>query len=167
MMRPIMMAALLGAATLSARAQELSELTLPPNGDNQKAEVSQWIGPVQITITYHSPRVHLRGSEDRTGRIYGGVVQYGFFDDGFGPSHATPWRVGANETTEISFSDDVKFEGHDVKAGRYALFLELEKSGPWTWILSTGSAGVGISTIRNSMSSARRSRRKTRRSPSS
>jgi hypothetical protein len=75
--------------------QELSELPLPPNGDAEKAEVSQWIGLVHISIAYHSPRVH-RAGNDRTGHIWGELVKYAFFDDGFGPSTATPWRAGAN-----------------------------------------------------------------------
>jgi hypothetical protein len=128
--------------SFQAPGQELSELAQPPNGDNQKAEVSQWIGPVKISITYHSPRVHFQGAE-RTGHIWGELIPYGFFDDGFGPSKAQPWRTGANETTRISFSDGVKIEGKDVPAGTYGLFLELDKTGPWTWILSRKSYGWG------------------------
>jgi len=121
-----------------AAAQELSELTQPPNGMNQKAEVSQWIGPVKVTIAYHRPNVHGgAGSRDRTGHIWGELVKYGMFDDGFGPSKATPWRAGANETTAISFSHDVKIAGREVHAGTYGLFLEIQPSGPWTWILSS------------------------------
>jgi hypothetical protein len=48
------------AAVSTGLGQELSEITMPPNGDNQKAEVSQWIGLVKITIAYHSPNVHRR-----------------------------------------------------------------------------------------------------------
>src|SRR2546429_7024367 len=94
-----------------AFGQELSELSLPPNGDNQKAEVSQWIGLVKITIAYHSPNVHRGGGKDRTGHIWGELLQYGFFDEGYGPSRATPWRAGANESTTVTFSHDVKVEG--------------------------------------------------------
>jgi hypothetical protein len=126
----------------SARAQETAELAQPPNGDNQRAEVSQWIGPVKISIAYHSPRVHFQGAE-RTGHIWGELIPFGFFDDGFGPSKAQPWRTGANETTTISFSHNVKVEGKDVTAGTYGLFLALDKSGPWTWILSKNSFGWG------------------------
>src|SRR4051794_15984606 len=132
-----LLATIVLAAALLAHGQVAAELSQPPNGDNQRAQVSQWIGPVRVTIDYHSPNVHGGGGKDRTGHIWGDLVHYGFFDDGFGPSHATPWRAGANETTTISFSDDLKIAGHDVKAGTYALFLELEKDGPWTWILST------------------------------
>jgi hypothetical protein len=118
-------------------AQELSELALPPNGMNPKAEVSQWIGLVRVTIAYHSPNVHGPAGRDRTGHIWGDLIKYGMFDDGFGPSTAAPWRAGANETTTVSFSHPVKIGGRDVAAGTYGLFLEIQPSGPWTWILST------------------------------
>jgi hypothetical protein len=126
-----------------ARAQVRSEIAMPPNGDNERAEVSQWIGLVKVSIEYHSPNVHGGGGADRTGHIWGELVRYGFFDEGFGPSHATPWRVGANESTTISFSHDVKIEGKDLKAGTYALFLDVEKTGPWTWIFSNSAKGWG------------------------
>jgi len=128
----------LGAALpRRAVAQIASEVTQPPNGDNQRAEVSQWIGLVKVTVDYHSPRVHLQGRRDRTGHIWGELVQYGLFDEGFGPSRAAPWRAGANESTTLTVSHDVKLEGKDLKAGTYALFMKLEKTGPWTLILSS------------------------------
>ncbi len=135
--------ALVCAPSRGVTAQISSELTLPPNGNNQRAESSQWIGLIKVTIAYHSPRVHFPPTADRSGHIWGELVQYGFFDDGFGPSKASPWRAGANENTTITFSHDVKVEGRDLKAGTYALFLELEKDGPWTWILSNNSTGWG------------------------
>jgi tetratricopeptide (TPR) repeat protein len=127
----------------SARGQELSEISLPPNGANERAEVSQWIGLVKITIDYHSPNVHGGTGADRIGHIWGDLVKYGFFDEGLGPSRATPWRAGANETTTITFSHDVKIGGKELKAGTYGLFLELEKTGPWMWIFSHNSTGWG------------------------
>ncbi len=133
----------LSATGRGARAQIASEIAIPPNGNNQRAEVTQWIGLVKITIAYHSPRVHFQSSVDRTGHIWGELVQYGFFDDGFGPSKASPWRAGANENTTITFSHDVKIDGRDLKAGTYALFLEVEKAAPWTWIFSTHAIGWG------------------------
>lgn len=126
----------------SLLGQELSEISTPPDGDNEKAEVSQWIGPVKVTIAYHSPRVHFKGAE-RTGHIWGELVQYGFFDDGFGPSKAMPWRAGANETTTIAFSHDVKVDGKAIKAGTYGLFLDVEKAGPWNWVFSSNAMGWG------------------------
>jgi tetratricopeptide (TPR) repeat protein len=32
------------------------------------------------------------------------------------------WRTGANASTKISFSEDVKLNGHEVPAGKYALY---------------------------------------------
>jgi len=116
---------------------------MPPNGNNERAEVSQWIGLVKISIDYHAPNVHGGGGADRTGHIWGELVGYGFADQGFGPSHAAPWRVGANETTTITLSHDVKVEGKDLKAGTYGMFLDVEKSGPWTWIFSRAARGWG------------------------
>jgi hypothetical protein len=127
----------------SARSQVHSELTMPPNGNNEQAEVSQWIGLVKVTIDYHSPNVHGGGGADRTDHIWGELVSYGFTDQGFGPSRAAPWRVGANETTTITVSHDVKVEGKDLKAGSYGLFLDVEKSGPWTWVFSKDAKGWG------------------------
>ncbi len=117
-------------------SQETSELSIPPNGDNERAEVSQWIGPVRISIEYHSPRVHNPVTNDRTGHIWGELVHYGFLDEGFGPTKGAPWRAGANESTAIAFSNDVKVEGKDLKAGTYALFLAVEQNGPWYWVFS-------------------------------
>jgi hypothetical protein len=117
-------------------AQETSELSTPPNGDNERAEVSQWVGPVRISIEYHSPRVHNPPENDRTGHIWGELVHYGFVDEGFGPTKGAPWRAGANESTSITFSNDVKIDGKDLKAGTYALFLDVEKDGPWFWVFS-------------------------------
>ena len=109
---------------------------MPPNGDAERAEVSQWIGPVRVSVEYHSPRVHNPADNDRTGHIWGELVHYGFVDEGFGPTKAAPWRGGANESTAITFSNDVKVEGKDLKAGTYALFLDVEQTGPWNWVFS-------------------------------
>ena len=129
----VVMLVMLPAALFS---QELSELSTPPNGDNERAEVSQWIGPVRISIEYHSPKVHNPAANDRTGHIWGELVHYGIVDEGFGPTQGAPWRAGANESTTITLSNDVKVEGKDLKAGTYALFLDVEKTGPWYYIFS-------------------------------
>ena len=113
-----------------------AQISQPPSGDNQKSEVSQWVGLVKVTINYSSPDVHGPNGEDRKGKIWGGVVHYGYVDQGYGTSKAAPWRAGANENTTISFSHDVKIGDKVVKAGAYGLFLEVQKDGPWTWILS-------------------------------
>ena len=136
-MKYVYSAVLLMTLSTTMLAQETSELSLPPNGDNERSEVSQWIGPVKISIDYHSPHVHNPATNDRTGHIWGELVHYGFFDEGFGPTKAAPWRAGANESTSITLSNDVKIEGKDLKAGTYALFLDVEEKGPWYWVVSS------------------------------
>jgi len=118
-------------------------LTTPPSGDNQKSKVTQFIGPVEVSISYSSPDVHGPDGEDRTGKIWGGVAHYGFIDQGFGPSKSAPWRAGANENTVFTVSHDVKIEGKELKAGTYGLFLAVSKEGPYTWIFSKNSTSWG------------------------
>ena len=118
-------------------------ISLPPNGDNQKSSVSQWIGPVEVRIDYHSPNVHDPNGNDRTGHIWGELVHYGMIDQGFGSSKAAPWRAGANENTTITFSHPVKVGGKDIAAGTYGLFMELAKDGPWTLVLSKDNGAWG------------------------
>lgn len=45
------------------------------------------------------------------------------------------WRTGANEATEITFYQDVKVGGKDLKAGSYALFTIPNKDN-WTIIFN-------------------------------
>jgi tetratricopeptide (TPR) repeat protein len=118
-----------------------AQLAQPPSGNNQKAQVTQYIGPVEVSITYSSPHVHSPQGQDRTDHIWGELVPYGFTDGGGGKS--IPWRAGANENTVIKFSNDVKVQGKDLKAGTYALFLAPSKDGAWTWIFSNNSTSWG------------------------
>ena len=128
----------------STLAQTIT-LTAPPNGNNQKSSVTQWIGLTSVTITYRGPDVHGPRGEDRKGHIWGELVHYGLKDpDGYGTSLASPWRAGANEITSITFSHDVKINGKDLKAGTYGLMMQLEKDKPWTWIFNKNSTSWGV-----------------------
>lgn len=66
--------------------------------------VKQAFALSDISIEYSRP-----GVKGRT--IYGDVVPFGKI-----------WRTGANGATKITFGEDVKVEGLDVKAGTYALY---------------------------------------------
>lgn len=94
---------ILGLSLLSAvsYAQERGndEARVSPN-----AAVSQTIGTTEVTITYGRPSVKGR-------QVFGGLEAYG-----------EVWRTGANESTVITFSDDVKIEGKEVEAGTYSLY---------------------------------------------
>lgn len=98
-----------------------AQLTTPPDGGNKLASVSERIGITDVTIQYNRP-----GVKGREGKIWGQLIPYGYTDQGFGTSKSAPWRAGANECTTISFSNDVKVEGKDLPAGKYALFLAMQ-----------------------------------------
>jgi len=99
-----------------------------PQG-SQFATVSQRVGISDITINYSRPSV--KGRE-----IWGKLVPYGMNNLGFGTSTAAPWRAGANENTTITFTDDAKVEGKDIKAGTYGLFFDVKDADNATLILS-------------------------------
>ena len=139
---PLLVFALPALSPAPARAQ-FPGLSLPPSGNNQKAAVTQFIGPVKVTVEYSSPAVHGPDPDnpaspapvDRRGRIWGKLVPYGLTDLGFGHRKPAPWRAGANENTVFEVSHPVEIEGQPLPAGRYGLHMI---AGPeeWTIILS-------------------------------
>ncbi len=95
-----------------------AQLTSLPDGDNKRASVSEQIGLTDVTIKYSRPAV-----KKRDGHIWGELVPPGFVDQGFGSSKSAPWRAGANEATNIEFSNDVKIEGQPLAAGKYGFYI--------------------------------------------
>jgi hypothetical protein len=126
-------------ATLCAQAPVL---TVPPSGNNQKASVTQFIGPVKVTIDYSSPAVHSPSGEDRRGKIWGALVPYGLAPIGSGPEKDVPWRAGANENTTFSTSDAVTIEGQPLPAGTYGLHM-IPSEGEWTVVFNRNAQAWG------------------------
>lgn len=115
-----------------------SQMSLPPSGNNQKSEVTQYMGLVKVTITYSSPDVAGR-------EIWGKLVPYGLSNLNFLKSteqNPSPWRAGANDVTTISFSHDVEIEGKPLKAGIYGLHM-IPGQEDWTVIFSNNSSSWG------------------------
>ena len=79
--------------------------------------LKQRVGLTDIQIDYSRPG--MKGRE-----IYGGIVPF---------DHV--WRTGANQSTKISFSTPVKLDGHEIPAGKYALYT-IPGENEWTIILS-------------------------------
>ena len=118
-------------------------VTLPPDGKNQKASVSQWIGLVEVNVTYNAPKVTAPDGTDRTGKIWGQLVPYGMANLGFGTcGDQCPWRAGANENTVFRVSHDVKIEGQPLPAGSYGLHM-IPGPDEWTIIFSKNSTSWG------------------------
>ncbi len=106
-----------------------------PESSNQKVSLSQWIGLVEANVTYNSPNVtNPRSGEDRTGKIWGKLVPYGFHFVTFA-NQMIPWRAGAQTNTVFTVSHDVKIEGQHLPAGKYGLFMLAGKE-EWTIIFS-------------------------------
>lgn len=81
--------------------QAFSQISTPRPSPN--CTLQQQIGLTDVSIVYSRPSV-----KDRV--IFGDVVPYG-----------KNWRFGANALTKISFSDDVKVQGKELKAGEYVI----------------------------------------------
>lgn len=119
-------------------------LTIPPNGDNQRCEVTQYLGALaSIKVVYYSPDVTGPQGEDRKGHIWGELVPWGLSDLGFGRGMTSPWRAGANENTVVEISHDMEVEGKKLAAGRYGFHLIPSENGPWTAIFSRTSTAWG------------------------
>jgi len=82
------------------------------------SSLTQTVGLTDITLNYSRPGVKGRV-------IFGDLIPYNKL-----------WRTGANMATKIEFSDDVKIEGKDLKAGAYALFT-IPGQENWTIIFNT------------------------------
>lgn len=83
------------------------------------------IPPPAVRVIYSRP--HLQGRE-----LFHNVLKYG-----------DSWRLGANESTEIQFYQDVTIQDKKVKAGRYILYCIL---GPdkWTIVLNSNLDSWGL-----------------------
>ena len=87
---------------------------------SQGATASQTIGvDTEISISYHRPGVKERD-------VWGTNLA----------AYDRPWRAGANETTKITFSGNVKVNGKSIAAGSYSLFIIPKASGAWTVIVN-------------------------------
>jgi hypothetical protein len=101
--------------TLCSSSITQAQLKVPAASPTQTTKQSFALG--DITLEYSRPAV-----KGRT--VFGDLVPYG-----------NVWRTGANATSKITFSSDVKLEGKDVKAGTYGLFTIPGKSS-WEVMLS-------------------------------
>ena len=87
-----------------------AQIETPAPSPFQKIE--QKVGLSTVTLEYSRPSMKGR-------KIFGGLV----------PLNEV-WRTGANANTKITFSDDVKIGGSELKAGSYAIYT---KPGAENW----------------------------------
>ncbi|GAA4114521.1 DUF2911 domain-containing protein [Aquimarina addita] len=89
------------------------------------AKIEQVIGLTDVSVSYARPSM-----KGRT--IFGNLVPFDKL-----------WRTGANKNTEITFSEDVKVEGKELKKGTYAVFTKPGKEN-WEVIFYTDNTNWGI-----------------------
>ena len=110
----------------------ITEAQIQTPAASPSASVSTTVGLTDVKINYSRPKMKGR-------KIFGTgsdfLVPFGEL-----------WRTGANNGTVISFSDDVKVEGKDVKKGEY-LLLTIPGAAEWTVILYSDVA-LGGNTAR-------------------
>ena len=121
-------------------------LQLPDGGVNYKCKTGRRVGVTDIEINWNAP-----GVKGREGQIWGtAVVPYGFTVLGFGSYVASPWRAGANESTTMSFSTDVKINGKPLKAGKYGFFIAVYPDS-CTLIFNKNTSGWGSYFYKNEL----------------
>lgn len=92
-------------------AQNLKVPTLSPS-----SEIKQQVGLTEISLSYARPSAKGRV-------VVGELVPYGEI-----------WRTGANASTKLTFTEDVKIAGNDLSAGTYALYT-IPNPQEWTIII--------------------------------
>jgi len=81
--------------------------------------------PPFARVIYSRP--HLQGR-----KLFEGIIKYG-----------EPWRLGANESTEIDLYKDAIIQGKKMKAGRYVLYC-IPEASEWTIIFNTNTDSWGL-----------------------
>ena len=115
----VMVAATMLVASLDATAQY--GRTKKKADASPGAVTEQTLGiDSTISVSYHRPGVKGR-------QVWG--TDLAAYDT------PKPWRAGANETTAITFSDDVVINGETVPAGTYGVSIALTE-GDWTWVIN-------------------------------
>ncbi len=85
------------------------------------AKTEQMVGLSTISLDYSRPSAKGR-------KVFGELVPFGQL-----------WRTGANQGSKITFSDDVKINGKEIKKGKYSLFT-LPGEMEWSIILHKDAA---------------------------
>ncbi len=108
--------------SLELSAQDFNELDKSPH-DIVYYRVNK-ISPPKIKVLYGRPQKNGR-------KIFGDLIPYN-----------KVWRVGANESTEISFYQDVIFGDQPIKKGTYTLYA-IPQEKEWIIILNSQLDGWG------------------------
>ncbi len=120
-MRKLFQFGLIAIAVASSALAEGFKVPWP----SPSAKLTQAIGITEISVNYHRPALKGRDLAQEL-KSAGKIV----------------WRFGANEATQITFSDPVTFGGEELAAGEYGLFA-IPEADEWTIIVSKQSKTWG------------------------
>ncbi len=81
--------------------------------------------PPLARVIYSRP--HLQGR-----KLFNGILKYG-----------EPWRLGANEATELDLYSDATIQNKKIKAGRYILYC-VPQEDKWTIVINTNIDSWGL-----------------------
>lgn len=85
----------------------------------------QATSPLLVRVIYSRP--HLNGR-----KLFSGILKYG-----------EPWRLGANESTEIQFFREVAIQDKKIKPGRYVMYCIPEEHS-WTIVFNSNLDTWGL-----------------------
>ena len=94
--------------------------------DYPKLKMAKAINTPPLARVIYS-RPHLQGRH-----IFHEVLKYG-----------EPWRLGANESTELTFYSDVTIQGKKINAGRYVIYC-IPEADKWTFVLNSNIDSWGL-----------------------
>ncbi len=83
------------------------------------------IAPPVIRLIYSRPHLQRRA-------LFNGILKY-----------EEPWRLGANESSEITFYRSVTIQGKKIPAGRYIIY-GIPRQDKWTIILNSNIDSWGL-----------------------
>ena len=81
--------------------------------------------PPLVRVIYSRPQKQNR-------RIFGDLVKYNI-----------PWRLGANESTEVEFFSTATIQGKKINAGRYVLYC-IPQESRWTFVFNSNLYSWGL-----------------------
>lgn len=81
--------------------------------------------PPLMRVIYSRPQKQNR-------KIFGDLVKYNI-----------PWRLGANEATEIEFFSTATIEGKQIKPGRYIMYC-IPRETTWTFVFNSNLYSWGL-----------------------
>lgn len=118
-MKKIILSGFLALAAITANAQVDTPQPSPVG------KVSQQVGLTDVNIEYSRPSA--KGRE-----IFGDLVPFGKM-----------WRLGANASTKIEFSEPVTLNGAEVPAGKYAVYA-IPNENSWEIIIHKNLEHWGV-----------------------